>query len=172
MTVVKRQAPPPSGVSSEVEVLKALKSLFEHHKALDEKVRERLRVALERVTTLEGQLAATNQELAMVRQGRDGKTDGNKMDSSKPAWKRLPNGSIDVHDDSTRAVELQELLDKANKDLSASRERSNTLNTRVAELESELANVRKELLKSEEFSAKHQRDIREMHEVYLKSFFS
>ncbi|XP_027000041.1 liprin-alpha-4 isoform X2 [Tachysurus fulvidraco] len=161
MTVVKRQAPPPSGVSSEVEVLKALKSLFEHHKALDEKVRERLRVALERVTTLEGQLVAANQELTMVRQGRDGKTDGNKMDSAKPAWKRLPNGSIDVHDESTRAVELQELLDKANKDLSASRERFNTLNTRVAELESELANVRKELLKSEEISTKHQRDIRE-----------
>ncbi|XP_060766142.1 liprin-alpha-4 [Neoarius graeffei] len=161
MTVVKKHAPPPSGVSSEVEVLKALKSLFEHHKALDEKVRERLRVALERVTTLEGQLTAANQELAMVRQGRDGKTDGNKLDSAKPAWKRLPNGSIDVNDDSTRAMELQELLDKANKDLSASRERSNTLNTRVAELESELANVRKELLKSEEFSAKYQRDIRE-----------
>uniref|UniRef100_A0A671S1I7 PTPRF interacting protein alpha 4 n=1 Tax=Sinocyclocheilus anshuiensis TaxID=1608454 RepID=A0A671S1I7_9TELE len=146
MTVVKRQAPPPSGVSSEVEVLKALKSLFEHHKALDEKVRERLRVALERVTTLEGQLAAATQEVWTFFAGCD---------------YTLPNGSIDVHDDTSRCLELQELLDKANKELAQNRERISGLTNRMSELETELATARKDLLKNEELSTKHQRDIRE-----------
>ncbi|XP_054640499.1 liprin-alpha-4 isoform X3 [Dunckerocampus dactyliophorus] len=140
MTVVKRQAPPPSGVSSEVEVLKALKSLFEHHKALDEKVRERLRVALERVSTLEGQLSATTQE-------------------------RLPNGSIDVHDDGSRVSELQDLLDRTNKELAQTRDHSASLNGRVAELEAELASARRELSRSEELSIKQQREQREREDM-------
>uniref|UniRef100_A0A3Q2XPG6 PTPRF interacting protein alpha 4 n=1 Tax=Hippocampus comes TaxID=109280 RepID=A0A3Q2XPG6_HIPCM len=160
MTVVKRQPPPPSGVSSEVEVLKALKSLFEHHKALDEKVRERLRVALERVSTLEGQLSATTQEIIF-----GGRVRSHVHELCTSTLQRLPNGSIDVHDDGSRVSELQELLDRTTKELSQTREHSASLNGRVAELEAELASARRELSRSEELSIKQQRDQREVKDM-------
>uniref|UniRef100_A0A8C9Y7F7 PTPRF interacting protein alpha 4 n=1 Tax=Sander lucioperca TaxID=283035 RepID=A0A8C9Y7F7_SANLU len=165
MTVVKRQAPPPSGVSSEVEVLKALKSLFEHHKALDEKVRERLRVALERVSTLEGQLASNTQEVRVyVFVFLNYILCENVQCHSfcLSTLQRLPNGSIDAHDDGSRVSELQELLDRTNKELAQSCEHSATLNSRMADLEAELANARRELSRNEELSIKQQREQREV----------
>lgn len=78
------------------------------------------------------------------------------------ALQRLPNGSIDAHDDGSRASELQELLDRTNKELAQSREHCATLNHRVTELEAELANARRELSRSEELSIKQQREQREV----------
>ncbi|XP_073658020.1 liprin-alpha-4 isoform X2 [Tursiops truncatus] len=156
MTVVKRQAQSPSGVSSEVEVLKALKSLFVHHKALDEKVRERLRVALERVTTLEEQLAGAHQQVSALQQEagvQDGvaEEEGTVEQGPKCLWKH----------DAGQVEELQELLEKQNFELSQARERLVTLTATVAELEEDLGTARRDLIKSEELSSKHQRDLRE-----------
>ncbi|NXI34687.1 LIPA4 protein, partial [Galbula dea] len=168
MTVVKRQAQSPSGVSSEVEVLKALKSLFEHHKALDEKVRERLRAALERVATLEEQLVDAHRQVATLQQGSSREAPVGERDEREPKepaqklpWKRLSNGSVHPDDEAGRVVELQELLEKQNFEVVQAKERISALAASVAELEEDLGTARKDLIKSEEMSSKYQRDLRE-----------
>ncbi|XP_021545536.1 liprin-alpha-2 isoform X4 [Neomonachus schauinslandi] len=175
MTVVKRQAQSPSGVSSEVEVLKALKSLFEHHKALDEKVRERLRVSLERVSALEEELAAANQEIVALREqnvhiqrkmaSSEGSTESEHLEGMEPGQKvhekRLSNGSIDSTDETSHIVELQELLEKQNYEMAQMKERLAALSSRVGEVEQEAETARKDLVKTEEMNTKYQRDIRE-----------
>ncbi|KAM6436190.1 liprin-alpha-2 isoform 4-T4 [Liasis olivaceus] len=175
MTVVKRQAQSPSGVSSEVEVLKALKSLFEHHKALDEKVRERLRVSLERVSALEEELAAANQEIIALREQNahiqrkitsgEGPPDTEHIKGMEPGQKvhekRLSNGSIDSNDETTQLVELQELLEKQNYEMAQMKDRLAALSSRVGEVEQDAETARKDLIKTEELNSKYQRDIRE-----------
>ncbi|XP_008164594.1 liprin-alpha-2 isoform X7 [Chrysemys picta bellii] len=175
MTVVKRQAQSPSGVSSEVEVLKALKSLFEHHKALDEKVRERLRVSLERVSALEEELAAANQEIVALREQNahiqrkmasgEGPAESEHIEGMEPGQKvhekRLSNGSIDSNDEASQVLELQELLEKQNYEMAQMKERLAALSSRVGEVEQEAETARKDLIKTEEMSSKYQRDIRE-----------
>ncbi|XP_070927480.1 liprin-alpha-2 isoform X22 [Macaca nemestrina] len=175
MTVVKRQAQSPSGVSSEVEVLKALKSLFEHHKALDEKVRERLRVSLERVSALEEELAAANQEIVALREqnvhiqrkmaSSEGSTESEHLEGMEPGQKvhekRLSNSSIDSTDETSQIVELQELLEKQNYEMAQMKERLAALSSRVGEVEQEAETARKDLIKTEEMNTKYQRDIRE-----------
>ncbi|MED6293471.1 Liprin-alpha-2 [Characodon lateralis] len=174
MTVVKRQAQSPSGVSSEVEVLKALKSLFEHHKALDEKVRERLRVSLERVSALEEELTAANQEIVALREqnahlqrkvasgeGGDDLLEGSEA-QQKVHTKRLSNGSLESAREASQVVELQDLLEKQNYELAQMKERMSSLSSRVSEVEQELETARKDLIKSEEMNNKYQRDIKEV----------
>nr|KAF6343466.1 PTPRF interacting protein alpha 1 [Pipistrellus kuhlii] len=170
MTVVKRQAQSPAGVSSEVEVLKALKSLFEHHKALDEKVRERLRVALERCSLLEEELGATHKELMILKEQNnqkktltDGVLDINHEQENTPSTngKRSSDGSLSHEEDLAKVMELQEVIDKQAREQSQMKERLAALSTHVAELEEDLDTARKDLIKSEEVNTKLQRDVRE-----------
>ncbi|XP_061100551.1 liprin-alpha-1 isoform X1 [Conger conger] len=170
MTVVKRQAQSPAGVSSEVEVLKALKSLFEHHKALDEKVRERLRIALERCSALEEQLTSSQKELAYLREQHslkkallDGSVEINHDGENTPSTngKRSSDGSLSHEEDVAKALELQEMMDRQSRDLCQMKERLAALSGRVVELEEDLDTARKDLIKSEDMNTRLQRDIRE-----------
>ncbi|XP_025028854.1 liprin-alpha-1 isoform X5 [Python bivittatus] len=170
MTVVKRQAQSPAGVSSEVEVLKALKSLFEHHKALDEKVRERLRVALERCSLLEEELGTTHKELMILKEQNnqkrtqaDGMPDINHDQENIPSTngKRSSNGSLNHDEDLAKVIELQDVIEKQTKEQSQMKERITALSNRVTELEEDLDTARKDLIKSEEMNTKLQRDVRE-----------
>ncbi|XP_072322851.1 liprin-alpha-1-like isoform X8 [Scyliorhinus torazame] len=172
MTVVKRQAQSPAGVSSEVEVLKALKSLFEHHKALDEKVRERLRVALERVSALEEEIVVREREISIFKEqntptlkkgGTDSLEDGNSDGDNIPSTNgmRFSNCSINHDEDSIKVIELQETIDKQNKEQGQLKDRLAVLSSRVSELEEDLDTARKDLIKSEEMNTKLQRDLRE-----------
>ncbi|NXK51463.1 LIPA1 protein, partial [Chauna torquata] len=171
MTVVKRQAQSPAGVSSEVEVLKALKSLFEHHKALDEKVRERLRVALERCSLLEEELGTTHKEVGFFLK--------EVLKYALWVFNRYlctviysavkinflsilsSDGSLCHDENLAKVIELQDIIDKQNKEQTQMKERLTALSSRVAELEEDLDTARKDLIKSEEMNTKLQRDVRE-----------
>ncbi|NWT30215.1 LIPA1 protein, partial [Cardinalis cardinalis] len=176
MTVVKRQAQSPAGVSSEVEVLKALKSLFEHHKALDEKVRERLRVALERCSLLEEELGTTHKEvsfclkrrlhvkkpnLSLLTPSLPPKYPTKKPQPNQPKKSLSSDGSLCHDENLAKVIELQDIIDKQNKEQTQMKERLTALSSRVTELEEDLDTARKDLIKSEEMNTKLQRDVRE-----------
>eukprot|EP00064_Thunnus_orientalis_P013986 superscaffoldBa00002363_g14027 len=137
------------------------------------RVRERLRVSLERVSALEEELTAANQEIVALREqnahiqrkvasgdGGEDILEGSEA-QQKVHSKRLSNGSLESAHDASQVVELQDLLEKQNYELAQMKERMSSLSSRVSEVEQELETARKDLIKSEEMNNKYQRDIKE-----------
>ncbi|XP_060651051.1 liprin-alpha-1 isoform X3 [Drosophila sulfurigaster albostrigata] len=182
MTVVKRQAAAQSGVSSEVEVLKALKSLFEHHKALDEKVRERLRLSIEKNNVLEEELNTTKEELTQYKTGAIPANSGvnstgivsgengikEKLASGGGSGGNSSVGGGGVNGDATelneyaaKTHELQTIIEKQTAELSQWQRRVSDLNNKINELEENMSRVQKEHCKAQDQCSKLQRDLRE-----------
>ncbi|KAL3092543.1 hypothetical protein niasHS_007752 [Heterodera schachtii] len=158
MTVVKRHAQSnrDNSVSSEVEVLKALKSLFEHHKALEEKVRERLRVSIERVHNLEMALSATMEDNAALKAQLELSQEQQQLAALQ--HQRVPNGDLKSSVDfcanggaqSAAVVELQKQLDRLSQEYGTSIKQTNELSSRNSELQTELSNAEKEARQAKE----------------------
>lgn len=133
MTVVKRQAQSPAGVSSEVEVLKALKSLFEHHKALDEKVREKLRVSLDRINQLEEDLSKASEEVGKLL--KDKKLASESSDIIANGHVSLSEVMCGTSFEDTELMDLKGMLEKQSNELHSSRSRLGDLNNKIDKME-------------------------------------
>jgi len=176
-TVVKRQQQN-GGASSEVEVLKALKALFEHHKALDEKVRDKLKASIEREMQLEELYENSNRNNKLLKEqinqmkvhqksNEDVFKNANLNDYKENEKKEKTEEDGDKSQQSQvelqalRVVKLQESKEKQESELQHVRQRITYQNNKIQELEENLDTARKDLIKSEDANNRLQKENQE-----------
>lgn len=161
VTVVKRQQDQANfnGVSSEVEVLKALKSLFEHHQVLDAKVRKRLKQALDKVSELELKLS----------QAREGSlrplADQTGIDLEKESTITSTDNSSTAdkynHDVQQDNLALKQLVERQTSEILDMRLKLQDSNMKFNELETSLKAVKDELSSLREKKIKLENELKE-----------
>jgi len=176
-TVVKRQQQN-GGASSEVEVLKALKALFEHHKALDEKVRDKLKASIEREMQLEELYENSNRNNKLLKEqinqmkmhqksNEDILKDVSVTDYDENGKKEKTGEDGDetqqsqVEIQALRVVKLQESKEKQESELQHVRQRITYQNNKIQELEENLDTARKDLIKLEDSNNRLQKENQE-----------
>ncbi|KER30198.1 hypothetical protein T265_03351 [Opisthorchis viverrini] len=177
------ESPSGTGLSSEVEVLKALKSLFEHHKALDEKVHHRLRAAQNRVTELENALSVARTLSPMEPKdslSKEAQTDETKLISAQTTGSIAPqpqtktmtippstslSSALSAAAAATQALnqvkELQNNLDQRSNELLLARRQVIELTSRCKESTDSLNFARNELKRTGEQIERLNREIRD-----------
>ncbi|KAI4540009.1 hypothetical protein MG293_010404 [Ovis ammon polii] len=161
-------------MTREVDVLRALKLLFEHHKALDKKMILKEENNQEKILT-DGVLDVNHEQENMP--SANGKASswsrslsGSRLtiQSVRGCWDLSPmhhvetlRWSLSHEEDLAKVIKLQEVMDKQSQEQSQMKERLAALSAHVTELEEDLDTARKDLLKSEEVNTKLQGDVRE-----------
>ncbi|EDV29378.1 uncharacterized protein TRIADDRAFT_51625 [Trichoplax adhaerens] len=153
-TVVRRHSNSPA-VSSEIEIMKALQTLYQHHKTMDEKLHQKLALATEKANQTDVKLLRARKEIVKLRKclkeiaKRNGESFEKLIntDNGLNSTSSLTNGDVGL---SYANLDLNFDLDKCKNELQEVREERDMLKTKLLTCEQQNTVTQGELFKTDE----------------------